>query len=131
MGQITIAVVNLSSVVADCDIELALPHLQRHVAQTVPAGWQLSVALRFAKDKKRTQHEWLLAILDGQDQAEALGLRYMTEDDLPRGLVFAQSSHRNWLMNARVELLEMLSDPIIGLMALDEDPSFAPLCATQ
>lgn len=125
MANIRIAVINASTVVADKDVQAALPALQTQVTRDFAPAWGIDATLRFVpKKSKPAPGEWWLSILDDSDQAGALGYHDLTPQGLPLSKVFAKTDQHygeSWTVTTSHELLEMLGDPNINLTVFEEN----------
>ncbi len=119
MANIKVAVVNASTVVADGDVQAAVPALQKQVSGDFSATWGIDADLSFVPSGAQpSAGAWWLTILDNSDQAGALGYHDVTPDGLPLGKVFAGTDLQygnRWTVTASHELLELLVDPEINL----------------
>src|ERR1043166_4404917 len=123
MANISVAVINRSSVVQDGDVRNAVAALQKQVRNDFAPLWGVDADVSFAPHNQVPSGSWVLAILDNSDQAGALGYHDMTKAGLPLGKVFAKTDQQfgeNWTVTASHELLEMLADPDINLTAFVE-----------
>ncbi len=119
MANITVAVMNASTVLTDADVKVAVPALQTQVHNHFAPAWGVDADLKFvAKGDTPPAGAWWLAVLDNSDQAGALGYHDLTNEGLPLGKVFAGTDitvGSQWTVTASHELLEMLADPDIDL----------------
>jgi hypothetical protein len=119
MADITISVINASTVVNDAEVETVTRALQQQVSRDFAPIWGVDATLRFTgKGAKPTPGSWWLTILDNTDQAGALGYHDLTSEGLPIGKVFAGTDKQyglSWSGTASHELLELLGDPDINL----------------
>ena len=125
-GKTLIVVKNLSAVVKDADLQMALPAFQTQVSRDFcGSGWGIDATLEFLpKNSKVPAGAWLLGVFNDADQAGALGYHDLTRAGLPVGKVFARTtidSGGKWTVTFSHELLEMLADPNINLCAFDEE----------
>lgn len=95
-----------------------LAALQSQVSNDFAPEWGADATLRLiTKASDKANGEWLLAILDDSDQADALGYHETSSDGMPLGKVFARSTIQDGLnptVTVSHELLEMLADPMIN-----------------
>ena len=121
MPNITVSIINSSTVVADDDVSSAVADLQTQVSRDFAAAWGRDAALAFVPSGSQpASGSWWLAILDNSDQAGALGYHDLTNEGLPLGKIFAGTDKQfgaNWTVTASHELLEMLADPDVNLTA--------------
>jgi hypothetical protein len=121
MASIQIAIINESTVLADSDVQAAIPSLQQQISGDFAPVWGIGADLAFIpKGSTPPTAAWWLVILDNSDQAGALGYHDLTPNALPLGKVFAETDLQyasKWTVTASHELLEMLGDPDINLCA--------------
>jgi hypothetical protein len=121
--MIQIAVINESTVVSDADAARAVAALQVQLDRDWYPIWGSTAKLLFvpkAHFGDPVLGYWQLIILDDSDQAGALGYHELTPDGLPLGKIFAKTDLDNglsWTVTASHELLEMMADPTINLVA--------------
>lgn len=119
MPDITVSVINASSVVSDDDCRALVAALQKQVSQDFAPVWGIDANLVFVpKNATPAAGTWWLSILDNTDRAGVLGHHDLTPDGLPVGKSFAgtdQHYGHSWTVTASHELLEMLADPDINL----------------
>lgn len=118
-----IAVLNRSSVVDDDEAHAITTALQKQMTDFRKA-WNIDAKLNFVPKAKTTGWEgkWNLVLLDDSDVANALGYHDLTPEGLPLGKVFANTDKKYGLLvgvTASHELLEMVLDPMINLVAED------------
>ena len=120
----TISLINESSVVSDIDLKAAVAALQKQVSEHFAPVWGIDASLVLVPTGTTPQAgSWWLVIFDNTDQAGALGYHDLTEAGLPLGKVFAGTDlqyKQHWTVTASHELLEMLGDPNINLVAYVE-----------
>ncbi len=124
MTGIEVAILNRSTVVRDHDVEKAVASLQTQVSRDFNAAWGIDARLSFVPQGKKPPDTWQVVILDNSDQAGALGYHDLTKSGQPLGKVFAATDlqyHLKWSVTASHELLEMLADPNINLVAFAPD----------
>ena len=110
-GSFTVAIVNLSSSVANADVEAALPDLQAQVGEDFAPLWGGPDAL--LAFRAPGPGEWVLNVEDDSTVQGALGFHELA-NDVPTAHVFARTAQQNgvdWRVTASHELLEMLADP--------------------
>jgi hypothetical protein len=118
--MIKISVINESTVVADADVQRCVDALQIQLSRDFAPIWGIAAQLNFHPSKIAAPGTWQLVILDDSDQADALGYHELTADGMPLGKVFAKSDQLAgtlWTVTASHEVLEMLADPTINLVA--------------
>lgn len=127
--MISIAVINQSTVIPDADLPPVIEALQRQVDLDFAPLWGQAVDTTLTvwdKTKPTPPGTWELVILDDSDQAGALGYHDVTSNGDPIGKVFAKDDLKygnSWTVTASHELLEMLGDPGINLVAEVDGPS--------
>jgi hypothetical protein len=128
--MINIAVVNQSTAVKDTDVATWTAALQTQVTRDFFPVWGVAAQLTaLPNGQNPPAGSWALGIFDNADQADALGYHDITPDGLPLGKVFAKTTLDDGgtvSVTASHELLEMLGDPDINLIAELDDPSGAP-----
>jgi len=115
-----IAVLNQSTVVTNAQVQQAVTALVTQVARDFAQVWGVQAQINFHPSGVAPRDAWQLVILDNSDQANALGYHELTVGGLPLGKVFAASDLQagtSWTVTASHELLEMLIDPEINLVA--------------
>jgi len=121
MPNITVSIINQSTVVTDDDVGSAVADLQTQVSRDFAPAWGRDAALTFVPSGSQpASGSWWLVILDNSDQAGALGYHDLTTEGLPLGKVFAGTDKQfgaNWTVTASHELLELLADPDVNLTA--------------
>lgn len=121
MANISIAVLNSSTVLKDEEVAPVVAALQIQVARDFAPIWGIDAALTFIPaGNVPPPSSWQLVILDNSDQAGALGYHDLTPLGFPLGKVFAGTDKQyglSWSVTASHELLEMLADPDINLTA--------------
>src|SRR5436305_1529052 len=125
MRQHEIAVLNRSTVADDAEIEQITNALQKQVSDDFSGAWGVNAELTFLPKGETTgwQGKWNLVVLDTSDEANALGYHDLTPDGLPLGKAFAKTDQMvgaHLSVTISHELLEMLGDPDINLLAPDE-----------
>ena len=124
MAQISISVINASTVLTDDHIQPVIPALQTQVSRDFAPAWGIDATLTFVPTGEQPQPgTWWLSVLDNSDQAGALGYHDLTPDGLPLGKAFAGTDKQygyQWTITLSHELLEMLGDPDINLTVFDQ-----------
>ncbi len=119
MPDITVSVINASTVVTDDECRALVAALQKQVSQDFAPVWGIDAALVFVPTGgKPDSGTWWLSILDTTDRAGVLGHHDLTPDGLPVGKSFAGTDKHfghSWTVTASHELLEMLADPDVNL----------------
>lgn len=122
--MISIAVVNHSTVVSDAELAAALPDFQAQLDEDFGPAYGIHAQLRImARDGKLEPNEWQMVVVDTSDQAGALGYHQRSATGTPLGYCFAKSTMNDgarWSTCFSHELLEMLGDPDINRVVLDE-----------
>lgn len=121
MNQIQIDVINQSSL-PDSTVSAWLGALQAQIEQDFKPAWGYGADLHFVpKGGKPAKGHWWLGIFDNSDQAGALGYHDLTSEGLPFGKVFQLTDKQygeDSVVTCSHELLEMLVDPYINLVAM-------------
>jgi hypothetical protein len=121
MAEITVAIINASTVLTDNEVQASVPALQTQVHDHLAPVWGVDANLTFMDTNlSLPPGVWWLVILDHSAQAGALGYHDITDQGLPMGKVFAGDDLQygvQWTVSASHELLEMLVDPEINRMA--------------
>jgi hypothetical protein len=122
--MIEIAIKNLSTVVTQAELAKALPSFQLQVTRDFASVWGIDAKLHLLeKSAPLPGGAWQLNVFDNADEAGALGYHETTAKGLPLGKVFAKTTLDYgglWSITFSHELLEMLLDPTINLLAIDE-----------
>src|SRR2546425_8159515 len=85
-ANITIAVVNESTVLSDSQVRAALPAFQAQVHDDFAPAWGIDADLVFVpRGRYAPAGSWWLVILDNSDQADALGYHDVTSSGTPLG----------------------------------------------
>lgn len=108
--------VNHSTVLADNEVEAALPAFQTFISH-VHAYWPKTATLKFVTPENVPSSAWLIVIADDSDQANALGYHDYTPGKKPVSYVFAKTDLDNgysWTVTFTHELAEMMVDPYIN-----------------
>src|SRR5437867_2227309 len=125
MSGIIVAVLNRSTQVKDASVKALVSALQIQVSRDFQAAWGIDAQLQWVREGGKTPRDaWQLVVFDSSDQAGALGYHDLARSGRPLGKVFAGTDRRygnNWTITASHELLEMLADPNINLVAFAED----------
>ncbi len=122
MVNIQIAFINASTLVKDQEAQAAMQALQTQIHRDVAPVWGIDADLTFVSGISQLPPPtlWWLVLLDHPDQAVVQGYHDLTTQNLPLGKVFVgldQQTGYQWTVTASHELLEMLVDPDINLMA--------------
>lgn len=115
--MIHVALINLSSVATDNELDALADALTTQIKQLGHAGYPI-VADVHHYYRRAPAYAWQLLILDDSDQADALGYHYTTPTGQPVGRVFARTvtdAGLSWTVTASHELVEMLVDPWASL----------------
>lgn len=122
--MIEIAVKNLSSVIDQAEFVKAMPAFQAQVSRDFASVWGIDAKLHLLERSAALPGgAWQLNVFDDADTAGALGYHETTAKGLPLGKVFAKTTMAYgglWTVTFSHELLEMLLDPTINLLAIDE-----------
>lgn len=121
--MIEIAIKNLSTVVGDSDLAHALPAFQRQVSEDFASAYGIDAKLEIVnRGEALRASQWQLVVFDDADGAGYLGYHDVSARGTPLGKVFAKTTRDYgglWTVTFSHELLEMLADPTINLMAID------------
>lgn len=136
MANVTISILNVSSVLTDDEVRAAIPALQTQVQRDFAPAWGVDADLAFVTgDMEPAAGSWWLVILDNSDQAGALGYHDLTKEGLPLGKVFAATDiayKHKWTHTLSHELLEMLADADINLTVfVQSDPRHGVLYSRE
>jgi hypothetical protein len=127
--NVKIALINDSTVLSDDDIRKVIPSFNTQLGRDFGPAWGVEAHIRFiGKNQKIPRGYWWVVILDDADGAGYLGYHDITEEGMPLGKVFAKTDldyGYNWTITATHEILEMLADPDINLVAFVEEGEFA------
>jgi hypothetical protein len=115
--QPLVALINSSSTVTDPEVKAAAAALNVQVNRDFTKAWGVDCVVQaIPKGKKPPAGSWWLVLLDNSDVADALGYHDLTNENLPLGKVFVETSRSvgdAWSVTASHELLEMLADPYL------------------
>lgn len=115
--QPLVALINQSSALTDADVRAAAAALNVQVNRDFTKAWGIDCMVQaITKGKKPPGGAWWLVLLDNSDVADALGYHDLTNENLPLGKVFVETSRAagdSWSVTASHELLEMLADPYL------------------
>jgi hypothetical protein len=132
----TIAITNVSSVVADPDVQRFAVACQLSATRDFCPIWNIaSPTIGFyAKGARIPDNAWQLVIADDSDQLGALGYHELTAKGFPIGYAFAKTDLADgsqWTVTASHELWEQLGDPWINTVVQidhrDGTTEFRPL----
>jgi hypothetical protein len=122
--MIEIAIRNFSTVVTQGELANALPAFKTQVTRDFASVWGIDAQLHLLERGAAVPGgAWQLSVFDNADAAGALGYHETTAKGLPLGKVFAKTTLDYgglWTVTFSHELLEMLLDPTINLLAIDE-----------
>lgn len=123
--QYSVAVVNHSGLTVE-EVESYIKALNVQ-AIDLANTWGISASLHIiATDADKLPDEWLLALLEDSDQAEALGYHDIIPDGQPLGKVFVkttQDANQSVSVCFSHEFLEMMVDQECNLAALNQTDS--------
>jgi hypothetical protein len=124
MANISVSIINASTVIGDTEGAAVTTALQTQVSHDFAPVWGIDATVTYvAKGHTAPTNTWHLAILDNSDQAGALGYHDITSSGLPLGKIFAKTDLQygmHWSVTASHELLEMLVDPWVNLTVFDQ-----------
>ena len=118
----TIACFNRATVDLGVGFDALIAALQRFVDEHVAPVW--GTPAKLVTSKGFLKGAWALSFLDDADKAGALGYHDLTPEGYPQSRVFVKTTlanHERVSMAASHELVEMLVDPAINLMAIASD----------
>ena len=119
----TIACFNQATVALGVDLDKLIAAIQAFVDGDVAPVW--GTPARLAKSTGFVKSQWAMVFLDNADQPGALAYHDLTPDGLPLAKVFVKTTLANHdlvSVSASHELVEMLVDPAINLLATGPDP---------
>jgi hypothetical protein len=129
MYNVNLAMINACTVLSDAEIQKALPAFNKQLARDFAPIWGVESHIRFiGKGKTIPKGYWWISILDDADGAGYLGYHDLTPEGYPLGKAFAKTdidNGYNWTITATHEILEMLIDPSINLVAFIEEGKYA------
>jgi hypothetical protein len=132
LTPIKVVVINASQSLEDSEVQKARDALQKQVTSHFAPVWKITADLDFIG--KNMGHEcgnitdkcpsarnaWWLVISDNSDEAGMSGYHDVTSEWLPLAKVFAKTAktyEQEWTVTASHELLEMLVNPGLNLIA--------------
>ena len=119
----TIACFNQATVALGVDLDKLIAAIQAFVDRDVAPVW--GTPARLAKSTGFVKSQWAMVFLDNADQPGALAYHDLTPDGLRLAKVFVKTTLANHdlvSVSASHELVEMLVDPAINLLATGPDP---------
>jgi hypothetical protein len=120
-----IDIINASTVLQDGDFNEVVLALQQQVSEHFASQWGIDAHLHFVPSGGSADAaHWQIVVLDNSDQAGTAGYHDLTSAGLPMGKVFAETDRQYnqcWTVTLSHELLEMLEDPDINLVAFGPD----------
>ena len=129
--DIPVALINASTIVTDNEVQAAMQALQTQVSRHFAPVWGINAELKFfSKEATPPADSWWLVILDSSEQAAVLGYHDLTNQGSPLSKVFVSIDKQmgyQWTVTASHELLEMLVDPDINLIASVQRPGDEPM----
>lgn len=119
-----IGIQNLSTIISDSDVNLAIAALQLQLNRDWQPIWGTTATLQFYSRKQVVPvNAWPLYILDNSDTTGALGYHDETSSGRPYGRIFAKDCLKykaNWTCTLSHELLEMIADPHVNLTVFNQ-----------
>src|SRR5580765_2956055 len=116
-----IRIQNVSTVISDADLGMAMVAWQQQISRDFAPIWGLDALLvRLARGDSPEVGESQLVVADDSTQGGALGYHETTKNGDPIGYLFAKTdldSGYSWTITGSHELLEMLADPFINQVA--------------
>lgn len=123
MSFYQVALVNYSTVLKDEEVAPVATALKVQVNRDLSPHYGIQADVRFfSKNTAIQPNWWLLGIFDTAESAGYLGYHDIAPNGMPIGKVFAQTDINygdKWSVTTSHELLEMLADPYINLVALN------------
>ncbi len=127
MSIIKIGVFNQSTVISDQELKKWIRAVQHQIRNDWAPIWGYDADLIWQpKDAPPRSGMWHIMVFDDADQAGVLGYHDMTPEGLPLGKVFAKTTLAyGGLPSVTLshEVLEMLADPDVNLIAMGNDPN--------
>ncbi len=127
--MIQIAFVNQSAALSDSEFQRIAAALQTQVHRDFLPVWGVDAAIVPVAPNRIPADHWVLAFLDDADQSNALGYHDLTPKGLPMGKAFVRTTLADGgqiSVTASHEMLEMLADPDINLVAEVDNASGEP-----
>jgi hypothetical protein len=113
----TIAITNMTSMLTDAEIAIAVSALQIQISRDFAPVWNMSANLMVVgKGAAAPLGSWVISLMDNSDQAQALGYHDLTIDGLPLGKVFVADDMKyqlSWTVTLSHETCELLVDPYV------------------
>lgn len=123
----TLAIQNLSSVLTDSVVKLAVAAMQIQLDRDWLPQWGTSANLIFySRTQSIPNNYWPVYIQDTSDQKGALGYHTETNTGRPFGRVFAKTAAQygySWTVTLSHEILEMMADPFVNLTVFKQTSS--------
>jgi hypothetical protein len=86
MPNVTVTILNRSTVLQDAELANAAMALQKQVTQHFAPAWGIDAKITFTpRGQRPAPGEWWLVVLDVTDLAGALGYHDSTNEGLPMG----------------------------------------------
>lgn len=127
MSYIKIGVFNESTTVTDAEVTKWVTAIQKQIRRDWAPIWGYDADLIWQpKGSKPRSGMWHVVIFDDADQAGVLGYHDLTPEGLPLAKVFAKTTKTYGGQPSCTlshEVLEMLADPDINLIAAVTDPN--------
>lgn len=127
MSHIKIGVFNESAAVSDAEVLKWITAVQHQIRYDWASIWGYDADLIWQpKGALPRSGMWHVVIFDDADQAGALGYHDITPEGLPLGKVFAKTTLTYKGLPSVTfshEVLEMLADPDVNLVAMANDPN--------
>jgi len=131
MSSFIIGIRNSSTVVSDAQVMAAVAAIQIQIDEHWEPAWKLSAKLRIMSTAQMSRklgrsnpNFWIIEILDTSDSPGALGYHSEKRNGVPYGRVFAKTcidSGYSWTVTLSHEVLEMIADPYVNLLATPTD----------
>src|SRR5450755_541912 len=121
-GVPTIACFNKATTALGVDLDALIAAMQVYVEQYIVPVW--GTPAKLIKTAGFQKGAWAMVFLDNADAPGALAYHDLTPDGLPQSKVFVKTTLANGdkvSVSASHELVEMLVDPAINMMATGPD----------
>ena len=119
--SIQIDILNRTTVLKEPEIEPVLAALDIQINRDYKKYWGEGATLHHVpQGSPASKHHWWIALFDNSDMARALGYHDVTSTGMPLGKVFVKTTMDDgglWTVTLSHEILEMLADPEINLIA--------------
>ncbi len=127
----TIVCVNHATVPLGVDFDALIAAMQVFVDKHVAPVW--GTRAKLVKSRGLVPGKWAMVFLDHADHAHSLAYHDLTPDGLPLSRVFVKTTLKNKKLvsvSASHELVEMLVDPSINLVAISRPSTSRAPCGS-